>query len=70
MIAVKWEYQVIVKEDLSEFILQLNQLGDEGWEAISGANCVGETQTVPVTGSATLELQGHTLWVAVLKRSK
>jgi hypothetical protein len=68
---MKWEYQVIAKQDLDEFISCLNKLGDEGWEAISGGNCVGETETVDVPGTrSTMERPGHTRWVAVLKRQK
>ena len=31
---MKWEYHVIAKPDLGDFIDLLNRLGEEGWEAI------------------------------------
>jgi len=67
---MKWEYQVIIKETLGEFIDALNLSGNEGWEAISGTYSVGTPQRVSVGGGATVERAGTLQWAAVLKRSK
>jgi len=56
---MKWEYQVVAKADLGDFIQCLNQMGNDGWEAISGTY-------VPVGGGIIQRPPGSTQWVAVV----
>jgi hypothetical protein len=59
---MKWEYQVVAKVDLGDFIQWLNQMGNDGWEAISG--------TYVPSGSGLIERPGQIQWVAVMKRQR
>ena len=49
---MKWEYHVIAKPDLGDFIDLLNRLGEEGWEAISGTYTIGESLLVESSARA------------------
>ena len=51
-------------------LVQLNKLGAEGWEAISGTYAVGETKKVVLgQGMAPSLAVGAPMWVAVMKRA-
>lgn len=68
---MKWEYQVITKTDLGDFIAWLNRLGDEGWEAISGTYTLGEPISVEISSRiGSVPAPGKPQWVAVMKRQK
>jgi hypothetical protein len=67
---MKWEHQVVAKSDLAEFIVALNHVGDEVWEAVSGAYSIGVPQRISVGGATTVDRPGAPQWVAVMKRVK
>jgi len=64
---MKWKYQVVASADLDDFVRQLNLLGKEGWEAVSGTRTLGEPERRMV-GGGTAEFPGSPQWVAVTKR--
>ena len=68
---MKWEYQIAKAETLEMFESSLNKLGDEGWEAISGAYAAGESKKVSLgQGMPPSMTVGAPTWVALLKRRK
>lgn len=64
----KWEYTVVSTPHVSEFEKTLNELGAQGWEAISGANCIGEAMSVDIGVGTVRRASAEPLWVAVMKR--
>jgi len=51
---MRWEYTVVVKTDSVDFVEALNQLGEQGWEAVSGNFTIGEIGSEEVPGGPPL----------------
>jgi hypothetical protein len=67
---MNWEYQITKADTAEAFQASLNNLGAEGWEAISGTYAVGETKKVVLgQGMAPSLAVGTPMWVAVMKRA-
>ena len=65
-----WKYQIVRADTVENFQSSLNKLGDEGWEAISGAYAVGESKKVSLgQGMAPTMAVGASNWVAIMKRA-
>ncbi len=67
---MNWEYQVVKEESAEAFQGALNNLGAEGWEAISGTYTIGELKRVTLGQGMPSSLSvGTPMWVAVMKRA-
>jgi hypothetical protein len=68
--SMNWEHQVIKADTVETFQSSLNQLGAEGWEAISGTYTIGESKKVTLGhGMAPTTAAGTPMWVAIMKRA-
>lgn len=66
---MKWEYQVAKADTVETFQALLNNLGNEGWEATSGAYAAGESKKVSLGRGMPLSMAAGTpTWVALMKR--
>jgi len=66
---MKWEYRVARADTVENFETALNQLGLEGWEAISGNYAVGESKRVSLgQGMPLSTAAGAPTWAALMKR--
>ncbi len=67
---MRWEYQVVAKNDLEEFMMWFNDLGEEGWEAISGNYTTGKPYSERQPGGYPMMRPSKPQWVALMKRAK
>jgi hypothetical protein len=66
---MNWEYQIVKAESADAFQGALNNLGAEGWEAISGTYTIGESKRVTLgQGMPSSLAVGTPMWAAVMKR--
>jgi len=65
---MKWEYQIVRADTVENFQSSLNKLGNEGWEATSGAYAADESKKDSfgqrMAPSMTI---GILTWVALVK---
>jgi len=66
---MNWEYQIIKADSAEAFQASLNELGAQGWEAITGNYTIGESKKVSLgQGMPSSMAIGAPMWVGILKR--
>jgi hypothetical protein len=66
---MKWEYKIAKSDTVENFESLLNQLGSEGWEAISGGYAAGESKRMSLgQGMPPSVVVGAPTWTALMKR--
>ena len=67
---MKWEYQIVRSDTAETFVVALNKLGLEGWEATAGSYAAGESTKVSLgQGMPASTKIGASTWLALMKRN-